>query len=351
MQGERLGHGKTMRHFLLWLLVAVGVLAAIIVAAFRFSPWPSVAIIAYAFSRGGQAAETALAKYVPPGIVTRRNLSYAPGKDEVLDVNYPEGTRGPLPTIVWVHGGAWVAGSKDNVANYLKILAGHGYTTIGVEYSTGFGSIYPEPVEQVNSALGYITANAAELNVDPRTIVLAGDSAGAQITAQVAMMTTDAGYAERIGIAPRLKPTQLAAVLLLSGAYDLGAIDLDGKYGWFLRTVLWAYSGSRNFLNDERFALASVTNHVTADFPPSFISSGNGDPLAPQAEALARKLKMLGVKVDSLFFPDDYVPRLPHEYQFNLDSRAGQEALNRTLAFIDAAARHGTEPRPRGATR
>src|SRR4051812_49321747 len=99
-----------MRRFLIWLLVTVVVLAVTIVAAFRFSPWPSVAIIAYAFSRGGHASEAALAKHVPSGIVTRRDLCYGDGKDEVLDVNYPEGTRGPLPTIVWVHGGAWIAG-------------------------------------------------------------------------------------------------------------------------------------------------------------------------------------------------------------------------------------------------
>jgi acetyl esterase/lipase len=336
-----------MRRFLTWSVITVFVLTATVVAAFRFSPWPSVAIIAYAFSRGGQASEAALTKYVPAGIVTRQNLSYGARKDEVFDVNYPEDTRAPLPAIVWVHGGAWVAGSKDHVANYLKILASRGYTTIGLEYSTGFGSSYPEPIEQVKAALGHITAHAAELNVDPAIIVLAGDSAGAQIAAQIAIMTTDAGYAQRIGIAPGLRPQQLTAVLLLSGAYDLAAIDLDGKFGWFLRSVLWAYSGSRNFLSDERFALASVTSYVTAAFPPSFISSGNGDPLAPQAVALARKLEMLGVKVDSLFFPNDYAPPLPHEYQFNLDSRAGQEALSRMLAFISVVYRQRMEPTPR----
>jgi len=42
-----------------------------------------------------------------------------------------------------VHGGGWVAGSKEGIANYLKILAGHSYTTVGVEYSTGFGATHP----------------------------------------------------------------------------------------------------------------------------------------------------------------------------------------------------------------
>ena len=89
-------------------------------------------------------------------------------------------------------------------------------------------------------------------------------------------------------------------------------------------------------MNDERFRLISVTHYVTNAFPPVFISCGNGDPLTPQAEALARKLKNLGVKVDSLFFPTDYNPPLPHEYQFNLDTPAGQKALDRMLSFVSA---------------
>jgi acetyl esterase len=89
----------------------------------------------------------------------------------------------------------------------------------------------------------------------------------------------------------------------------------------------------KNFLDDDRFRLLSVTRHVTGAFPPSFISSGNGDPLAPQAVALAKKLDGLGVRVDSLFFPE-HSPPLSHEYQFNLDNPAGQEAMSRMLAFL-----------------
>ena len=277
-------------------------LVVAIVLAFRLTPWPSVAVIQRAFSHGDQASEAALEKHVPGKIVTRRDLSYGKGQDEIFDINYPDGTSRPLPTIVWVHGGGWVAGSKDGIANYLKILAGYGCTTVGVEYSTGFGVTYPKPVEQVNAALGYLLRNAAELNIDPDAIVLAGDSAGAQISAQLATITTDPSYAGQMGISPSLKPKRLAAILLLSGAYDIGQVDLEGDFGWFVRTVLWAYSGTRDFMNDERFRLVSVTNYVTNAFPPSFISSGSGDPLAPQAAALARKLEHLGVKVDSLFF-------------------------------------------------
>jgi acetyl esterase len=323
-----------MKRILLWFLAIIVMLAVAVFLAFRFSPWPSVAIIQKAFSRGDQASEAALEKHVPDNIVTRRDLAYGEGSDEKFDVNYREGTDRPLPTVVWVHGGGWVAGSKDGIANYLKVLAGHGYTTVAVEYSHGFGVTYPEPVEQVNAALGYLVRNPAELHIDPDAIVLAGDSAGAQIAAQLAIIITDPSYAGQMGISPSLE--RLAAVLLLSGAYDIEQVDLEGDFGWFVRTVLWAYSGTRDFMNDERFRLVSVTNYVTRAFPPAFISSGNGDPLAPQAVALVQKLDELGVKVDSLFFPSGYSPSLPHEYQFNLDIPAGQEALERMLAFIGA---------------
>ena len=323
-----------MKRFLLWSLSIPVVLIATLILAFKLSPWPSVAIIAYAFSRGGQASDAALEKHVPAGIVSRSDIAYGDGKDEVFDLYYPEGTAAPRPTIVWVHGGGFVAGSKNHIANYMKVLAGHGYTMIAVEYSKGYGTTYPKPAEQVNAALGFVARNAADLKVDPAMIALAGDSAGAHIASQVAMITTDADYARAIGISPQLKTNQLSAMLLLSGAYDPSSVNFEGNHEWFLKTVLWAYSGVKNFWADKQFELTSVTGHVTGSFPPSFISSGNADPLAPQAVALARKLAALGVHVETLFFPAGRVPRLPHEYQFNLDQPAGCEALTRMLAFL-----------------
>lgn len=316
-------------------LAAILLVAVIgVVLAFRFSPWPSAAIIRYEFAKNDRASEAALEKHVPPGITTLRDIAYGDGADEKLDAYFPQAADKPLPTIVWIHGGAWVAGRKEGVANYLKVLAGHAYATISLEYSRGYGSTYPKPVEQVNAALAFITRDAARIHADPEHLVLAGDSAGAQIASQVALITTDPAYAGKMEIAPRLKRDQLSAILLFSGAFDLNSVDFQSSNAWFLNTVLWAYSGSKDFLEDPRFRLASITSFVTPEFPPTFISSGNGDPLEPQATALAQKLRSLGVLVETLFFPADQNPPLPHEYQFNLDTPPGQQALNATLSFL-----------------
>jgi acetyl esterase/lipase len=283
---------------------------------------------------------------VPADIAARLNVRYGPGPDERMDVFRQESATGVQPAVVWVHGGGWIAGSKEGVSNYLKVLAGHGYTTVAVEYSTGYHGTYPKPVEQVNAALGYVTAHATELGIDPAVIILAGDSAGAQVAAQVSVMTTDPGYAAELRIAPALEASQIAGIMLVSGAYDLESIDLNGKFGWFLKAVLWAYSGVRDFMNDPRFKLASVTEHVTAAFPPAFISSGNGDPLAPQAVQFSEALGKVAVPTETLFFPDDYSPALPHEYQFNLDVPAGAEALTRMLAFLEERVAARMQPSP-----
>jgi acetyl esterase/lipase len=126
----------------------------------------------------------------------------------------------------------------------------------------------------------------------------------------------------------------IKGAILVSGAYDLEGIGADGDYGWFIRTVLWAYSGVHDFMADERFRLASIVGNLSAAFPPAFISSGNGDPLEPQARRMADRLAALGVAVDTLFFPADLDPPLGHEYQFNLDLPQGADALAAMLAFL-----------------
>jgi acetyl esterase/lipase len=325
-----------MRRVLLRIAGALVALAIVVVLAFRLSPWPSVAIIEWVFAGNDAKSEAALARHVPPGIVTLSDVAYGAARDERADVFYGDGA-GPQPTVVWVHGGAWIAGSKEGIANYLRILAGRGFTAVALEYSTGFGSAYPRPVEQVNAALAFLLAHAAELRIDPGRIAIAGDSAGAQVAAQVALLAADPDYASRLGIAPAVPAGTIKGAVLVSGAFDLEGLDFNGSYGWFLETVLWAYSGVRDVLSDERFRLASIVQNVTAAFPPSFVSSGNGDPLEPQARRLADRLAILGVPHDTLFFPAALRPPLPHEYQFDLDRPEGTRALEAIVAFLHKA--------------
>lgn len=315
------------------IVIAVVVVATLIYIAFQVSPWPSSLLIRDEFTKGSIKISKALEKHVPSGIAQIENQQYKEGdKDAYLDVFYPDTTTKPQPTIVWVHGGAWVSGNKDQVDNYMKILASHGFTTVSVNYSIAPEKQYPTPINQLNEALGYLQKEASRLNIDQDNIVMAGDSAGSQIVAQMANIITSPSYANLIDIKPKLAGTKLKALLLNCGAYDLALPDYNGEFGGFLHTVLWAYSGTRDFLHDPKLKSASVVNYVTPKFPPSFITAGNADPLLDQSTELAKKLENLNVPTSALFYSPDHEPALNHEYQFNLDTEAGQQALLRMVS-------------------
>lgn len=305
-------------------------------AAFVLSPWPSAMLTRLAFGYGASKTTAALASHVPFGIREQRDIRYGGAEDEKLDIYLPPGGRieAGRPTIVWIHGGAFVAGDRRDVAPYLKILAGRGFAVVAVGYTRAPTAHYPTPVLQANAALGFLQREGQRLGLDPANIVLAGDSAGAHIASQLAAGLTGKDYAELLGLQPAMAPASLRGTVLFCGAFDLTAIDLSGPFGNFIRSVLSAYFGVANPLDSERITQASVPRYVTEAFPPSFISVGNGDPLAPQSVVMAQALRDRGVRVDTLFFPPELEPKLPHEYQFDLDRPEGKQALDRLTAFL-----------------
>lgn len=327
------------KRFFLWSGAAlVGVVGAAALF-FKISVFPSVWLIRYSFSKGAAAVEGRLAKHVPPGVDVAGGLSYGPEK---LDIYRPHGGESLLPVVVWVHGGGWIGGSKDEMVNYYRILAAHGVAVVPIDYTVAPAARYPTPVVQLNQALGYLVAHATMRGLDMSRVIVGGDSAGAQIGAQEALVLSRPDYAQRMGVRPALAAKDLRGVLLLSGAFNFRALHaerLHGVYRWFIRTVFQAYTGSLTPQSTPLFGLASVTDYVNGQFPPTFITSGNGDPLAPQAVDLAEKLERDGVPIEAHFYPPSYTPVLPHEFQFDLDRPEAAESFARMTAFI---ARHVT---------
>ena len=322
-------------------LIALALIGLIV--SLSISPDPGVIAIRTVFRENDKTITQNLAKHTPDDVTSFKNEVYrADDPDARLDVFVPNaavahGER--LPTVVWTHGGAWVAGSKDEWAPYYMVLASRGYTVVGIDYSLGPEKSYPTALHQLNDALAYIQEHAERLHIDPASIVLAGDSAGSQISSQYATIVTSANYAADVGVSPTITPDQLKGVMLYCGIYDfVSYFDGTGIVGWGAHVSIWAYTDNRATTFEKNPALAemSTINHVTGDFPATFISGGNADPLTPdQSKALATKLEGLGVEVTPLFFPDDHQPELPHEYQFNLDTDDGQKALDESVVFLN----------------
>ncbi len=316
-------------------LLAAGVGVALVAV---LNPWPAALLIRAVFQDDAGKTVDEMEPYAPTGGLTEYlDVSYGDaGADTTFDVFTPDSGAEPLTTVIWIHGGAWISGTKENVRPYVRMIAAEGYTTVALNYTVAPEAVYPTAVTQLNDALAFLVANADEYRIDPERIVIAGDSAGANLTSQLAVLTTNPDYAAEVGIIPALEARQLRAVILNCGIYDVSEIpNAPGIGGWGFRIALWSYLGSRDWENTPGDQQMSTLDDVTADFPTTWISGGNADPLtATQSVPLASKLEGLGVEVETVFYPDDTEPALPHEYQFHLDFEEARAAYQSTLDFL-----------------
>jgi acetyl esterase/lipase len=339
---------RRVRRAALISLSVITALTVIVWTAFQVSPWPAVLVLR-ATGQDGLDSAKQLAAYVPADVTQELDHVYDPGDpDGRMDVIYPSDATRRLPTVVWVHGGAFIAGTKAALPDYLAVIASHGFTVANIEYTVAPEAKYPGPIVQLNKALSHLQANADRFHVDPAQFVLAGDSAGGQIAGQAALAISDPAYAAKAGLPAAITAPQLRAVILASAATDVEqARDhlQDKQFGWFLRTVMWAYSGKKDFTDDPRFLLASLPQNVTANYPPTFITTGPYDPLLSHSEAMARALRAQKVDVDALFFDRATTdPAIGHEYALDLDTVQAREAMKRMIVLLRART---TTPQPR----
>jgi acetyl esterase len=313
----------------LWrrLVLAVGVL--VLRATLLVSPRPAAMLLRRLFAAGGAATARGLAGHHPGGVAVQRDERYGDGPDAVFDLYRPERAADALPLVVWIHGGGWLGGSKEELGGYFRLIASKGYAVAAPRYPLAPEHRYPAALRHLAQAIAHVAG------VDARGVVLAGDSAGAQLAAQIAAMVTTPGYADAVGVAAPLDPERLRGVVLACGAYDLSLLREGTPLARAMGTaILWAYSGHRAFQRDASFARASVSDHLSPAFPPALITAGNADPLRPHSVLLAERLRTLGVNVDALLFAADHQPPLGHEYQFDLDTEAGREFLRCLERFL-----------------
>jgi acetyl esterase/lipase len=220
-----------------------------------------------------------------------------------------------------------------------------GVTVVALNYSLAPEKTYPTAVLQLNDAHKYIKDNAERFRVDTDKVFLAGDSAGSQLSSQLAALITNPDYAKEMSITPAFKPKEVRGTILFCGIYKMEGLvhpapNLPKIVGWGDDVAVWAYTGSRDF-SAPPVRQMSAFYHVTKDFPATFISGGNGDPLTDgQSKPFASELESKKVEVTTRFFEADHQPSLPHEYQFNLDNQDGQDALKATIEFVQKHAQN-----------
>lgn len=336
-----------MRKWLFRSAIFVLVVVIVVAAAFYFSPRPGAFLLRTMFDMDNKTLQADLESSRRTDVTSIDDLAYREGDpDALLDVYFPANmpADAKLPTLVWTHGGAWLQGSRKYYVPFFQTYANQGFTVVAIGYSLAPGKQYPTPVLQVNDALKYITANADRLRVDTTKIFMAGDSAGSQITSQIATLATNPEYARAVKIEPAIAPEQLRGVILHCGFYDLVKFAQSAEnsssriIAFGTSTMVWAYTGSSS-PSDQLLKEMSAYHNATAKFPPTFISGGNADPLTDAySKPFAEKLKSMGVPVTTLFFPPEHEPKLAHEYQFRMNQADAQRAFRESIEFMKSLA-------------
>ena len=332
-----------------WLRAAGGVLAGVLVLvlvvpllAFNISPVAGSLLIRAMFAGEPQLPPASLT--FTGEVQVQQNLRYGTAADEQLDLYLPKQQSGTCPLVIWVHGGAFVGGDKNDVRFLAEALAFNGYAVAAINYSRAPEAKYPTPVLQTGRAYSFLTTGSypGKEKIDTRQIFIAGDSAGANIAAQFALLQTNMAYraafmsAYDAGDFPGVMPPEvLRGALLYCGPYSMGQLGAVSHplMKFLLSQTGWAYFGERDFAAGPAAAEVDIIRHVTAAFPPAFITDGNTLSFPDHGKALSGALSALGVPVRNLFF-DDTAEAVPHEYQFHLQSEAGRTALEHTLQFL-----------------
>ncbi|MFL5342564.1 MAG: alpha/beta hydrolase fold domain-containing protein [Gemmataceae bacterium] len=231
---------------------------------------------------------------LPDGVKVQRDLEYVPAGHErqKLDLYLPEKAEGPFPVVVWIHGGAWRAGSKSGCPGVF--LVGKGFAVASVGYRLSQHAPFPAQIEDCKTAIRWLRANAKTYNLDPGHIGVWGASAGGHL---VALLGTAGNIKELEGKGNNDQSSKVQCVLDWFGPTDFRS--LPDQLQNDPKSVIAQLLGGPPSQEKEKTVLASPVAHVTKDCPPFLIMHGDKDPTVQlsQSKELEAALKKAGVPV------------------------------------------------------
>jgi acetyl esterase/lipase len=140
-----------------------------------------------------------------------------PEKELKMDIYFPANKQENRPVLMWIHGGGWKAGSKNNCQ--LKYLVEHGYVVASISYRFSQEAKFPAQIHDCKAALRYLKANAKKYGIDKNRIAVSGASAGGQLAALMATSAGDEFLDGDLGVHSKEK-TQVPVVIDFYGASD-----------------------------------------------------------------------------------------------------------------------------------
>ena len=211
------------------------------------------------------------------------------GTPLTLDLYRPD-IPGPVPVVLYLHGGGWKVGDKrDGAAERLAPLTEHGLAVASANYRFSTEAAHPAQVHDTKAAVRWLRARGAEHGLATQRIGVWGVSAGAYLASMVGLTAGDAELEGVVG-EDLEAGSDVQAVVHWFGQSDLLA---NGRRSWLEREIL-APPFEEDLLgltdvDDDPAAVraASPLHRVTAAAPPFLVAHGDRDRVTPASESLA----------------------------------------------------------------
>ncbi|MEZ5428981.1 MAG: alpha/beta hydrolase [Pyrinomonadaceae bacterium] len=219
------------------------------------------------------AAEGGARYWVQPDIV----YGVANNTQLKLDVWYPNASKTPTPTLVYIHGGGWIFGTKESsVLQFLPFME-KGWRVVNVEYRMASNSLAPAAVEDTRCALRWVFRNAKQWNFDTSKIVLTGHSAGGHLSLITGMLPDKTGLDNNCYGEEKL---EVAGIINWFGISDVN--DLIAGPNLKNYAVMWM--GSQTNAPEIAKRVSPLT-YVRAGLPPILTIHGDKDDVVPYSQA------------------------------------------------------------------
>ena len=269
--------------------ISVGMTAALAVGGIALATQQAQALSALAIVNGITSNG---------GIVVSKNILYGDEPNQDLDIYYPKplakamqsknvtdnaindsAIHDSYPMVVFVHGGSWESGNKDEYAFVGQSLAQAGYVTAVINYRKAPEHVYPDYVEDAAQAIAWSYKNAESLHADPKRLAVIGHSAGA--------FNAVAAVANEDFLAPYgVKPKDIATVIGIAGPYSYDFRKFSS------RTAFGASATPETVMPDRQIKGAQ---------PPYLLLTAEKDKVVHVTNTIkmTQALKAAGVKVET----------------------------------------------------
>lgn len=279
----------------------------------------------------GQRDKMRMVNQIPPaGVNRRKDIPYIDDDDpmHLLDIYMPMGKKEKRPTIIDVHGGGWVYGSKDTNRNFCRWLSSQGFTVVCPSYRLVPQTDLRGELSDVLAVMRWVAEKGEEYYCDPEQTYMTGDSAGAQLISVATCIDRSPELQEVFGLASA--GLHVRALALNHGVFDKDEAERLG--GFIAREVGEALMGgdSRSVPWAKKASFPAVAEGL--ELPPLLVISSEMDTrYTAHTLKLAVDLKARDIPFELLYWSKKEGPKLGHVFNVSWPEWRESEIVNKRM--------------------